>query len=61
MNLGTERFYKDIELMIGYKPHAIWHYMWKYVTPAVIFVSKWFFWLTNSNYEDLDTNVNSHN
>ncbi|VDI73220.1 solute carrier family 6 (neurotransmitter transporter, amino acid) member 5/7/9/14 [Mytilus galloprovincialis] len=34
---GTERFYKDIELMIGYKPHAIWHYMWRYVTPAVIF------------------------
>ncbi|CAC5374384.1 Sodium- and chloride-dependent neutral and basic amino acid transporter B(0+),Sodium- and chloride-dependent taurine transporter,Sodium-dependent noradrenaline transporter,Sodium-dependent proline transporter,Sodium-and chloride-dependent glycine transporter 1,Sodium-dependent neutral amino acid transporter SLC6A17,Sodium- and chloride-dependent GABA transporter ine,Sodium- and chloride-dependent GABA transporter 3,Sodium- and chloride-dependent betaine transporter,Sodium- and chloride-dependent GABA trans len=34
---GTERFYKDIELMIGYKPHAIWHYMWRFVTPTVIF------------------------
>ncbi|XP_052077275.1 sodium- and chloride-dependent glycine transporter 1-like isoform X1 [Mytilus californianus] len=34
---GTERFFKDIELMIGYQPHAIWHYMWRFVTPTVIF------------------------
>ncbi|XP_061183571.1 sodium- and chloride-dependent GABA transporter 1-like isoform X1 [Saccostrea echinata] len=33
---GTERFYKDIELMLGYKPHAIWHIMWRYITPTII-------------------------
>lgn len=33
---GTERFYKDIELMIGYQPHSIWKYMWRFVTPGVI-------------------------
>ena len=34
---GVDRFYKDIELMIGYQPHAIWKIMWKFVTPIVIF------------------------
>ncbi|KAK3099623.1 hypothetical protein FSP39_007129 [Pinctada imbricata] len=38
---GTDRFYKDIEVMIGYKPHKIWKYMWKFVTPLVIL----FIWL----------------
>ncbi|XP_048773642.1 sodium- and chloride-dependent GABA transporter 1-like isoform X2 [Ostrea edulis] len=33
---GTDRFYKDIELMLGHKPHAIWHIMWRYVTPTII-------------------------
>ncbi|XP_033742755.1 sodium- and chloride-dependent glycine transporter 1-like isoform X1 [Pecten maximus] len=37
----TERFMADIEFMIGFKPHAIWIYLWKYVTPAVIV----FIWL----------------
>ncbi|ESO88414.1 hypothetical protein LOTGIDRAFT_219163 [Lottia gigantea] len=38
---GTDRFLKDIELMIGYQPPRIWVYMWKYVTPIVIV----FIWL----------------
>ncbi|XP_062586471.1 sodium- and chloride-dependent GABA transporter 1-like isoform X2 [Saccostrea cucullata] len=33
---GTDRFYKDIELMLGHKPHAIWHIMWRYITPTII-------------------------
>lgn len=33
---GTDRFYKDIELMIGFRPSPIWHYMWKYITPSII-------------------------
>jgi len=33
---GVERFYLDIELMIGYKPAALWRFMWSYVTPTVI-------------------------
>lgn len=38
---GVDRFYKDIELMIGFQPHFIWKYMWRFVTPAVII----FIWL----------------
>ncbi|CAG5115458.1 unnamed protein product [Candidula unifasciata] len=33
---GVDRLYKDIALMIGYKPHFWWKYMWKYITPGVI-------------------------
>lgn len=33
---GTDRFYKDIELMIGFRPNPIWHYMWKFITPSII-------------------------
>lgn len=36
--VGTDRFYKDIELMIGFRPSPIWHYMWKYITPSIILV-----------------------
>ncbi|XP_067663699.1 sodium- and chloride-dependent glycine transporter 1-like [Haliotis asinina] len=38
---GTDRFCKDIELMIGRQPHRYWQYMWKFVTPSVIV----FIWL----------------
>ncbi|KAJ8297876.1 hypothetical protein KUTeg_024407 [Tegillarca granosa] len=33
---GVDRFYKDIELMIGYKPAFFWKYFWKFITPSVI-------------------------
>ncbi|WAQ99613.1 SC6A5-like protein [Mya arenaria] len=33
---GVDRFYKDIELMIGYQPSRLWSYMWRFVTPTVI-------------------------
>lgn len=36
---GVDRFYKDIELMIGYRPTVMWKYFWKFVTPAAIVVS----------------------
>lgn len=36
---GVDRFLKDIELMIGYKPHSYWKFMWKYFTPAVVLVN----------------------
>ncbi|KAL4230415.1 hypothetical protein ACF0H5_010797 [Mactra antiquata] len=38
---GVDRFYKDIELMIGFQPMGLWKYMWKFVTPLVIL----FIWL----------------
>ncbi|KAK7500589.1 hypothetical protein BaRGS_00008164 [Batillaria attramentaria] len=33
---GVNRFYKDIELMIGYKPSVYWKVLWCFVTPATI-------------------------
>ncbi|XP_076447177.1 sodium-dependent proline transporter-like [Babylonia areolata] len=33
---GVNRFYKDIELMIGFKPCAYWKIMWCFITPATI-------------------------
>ncbi|KAJ8297706.1 hypothetical protein KUTeg_024237 [Tegillarca granosa] len=38
---GVDRFYKDIELMIGYKPSIWWKICWKFITPAMII----FIWL----------------
>lgn len=38
---GVERFYKDIELMIGHRPHKFWSYAWRFVTPVAIL----FIWL----------------
>nr|XP_011456838.2 sodium- and chloride-dependent glycine transporter 1 [Crassostrea gigas] len=33
---GTDRFYKDIELMIGFQPCLWWKICWKYITPVTI-------------------------
>lgn len=39
---GVDRFYKDIELMIGYQPTIMWKFAWKFVTPiAILFI--WLF------------------
>ena len=38
---GLNRFFKDIELMIGSKPNIIWKVLWGGVTPATILVSDW--------------------
>ena len=46
---GADRFIRDIELMIGYKPFAIWKIMWKYVTPCVVLVSFNLFFIVKSN------------
>nr|XP_022326232.1 sodium- and chloride-dependent glycine transporter 1-like isoform X1 [Crassostrea virginica] len=53
---GTDRFYKDIELMIGYQPCMWWKICWKFITPVTIaFV--WLFSVTQlspvkyGNYE----------
>ncbi|XP_052076409.1 sodium- and chloride-dependent glycine transporter 2-like [Mytilus californianus] len=35
---GTDQFYKDIEMMIGYKPCRWWSIFWKFITPIVIMV-----------------------
>ncbi|XP_076117759.1 sodium- and chloride-dependent glycine transporter 2-like isoform X2 [Mytilus galloprovincialis] len=35
---GTDQFYKDIEMMIGYKPCTGWKICWKFITPVVILV-----------------------
>ena len=36
---GVARFYKDIELMIGYQPCLWWKLLWCYITPTLIVVS----------------------
>jgi len=33
---GVHRFYKDIELMLGFLPPMWWRILWQFVTPAVI-------------------------
>nr|XP_022327327.1 sodium- and chloride-dependent GABA transporter 1-like [Crassostrea virginica] len=33
---GIDRFYKDLELMLGKRPHAIWGIMWRFITPSII-------------------------
>lgn len=38
---GADRFYKDIELMIGYRPCKWWKISWCFITPATIL----FIWL----------------
>ena len=45
---GVDRFYKDIELMIGFRPCGLWKIMWKYVTPVVILVSLTLFIIYNT-------------
>ncbi|XP_062599588.1 sodium- and chloride-dependent betaine transporter-like [Saccostrea cucullata] len=35
---GVERIYKDLEMMIGYKPTPLWKIMWLFVTPLVILI-----------------------
>ncbi|XP_052063515.1 sodium- and chloride-dependent glycine transporter 2-like isoform X2 [Mytilus californianus] len=33
---GVDRFYTDIEMMIGYKPCIMWSICWKYITPCLL-------------------------
>ncbi|KAK2183053.1 hypothetical protein NP493_325g02062 [Ridgeia piscesae] len=33
---GVNRFYEDIELMIGYKPNLWWSLCWRFITPMTI-------------------------
>ncbi|CAL1546239.1 unnamed protein product [Lymnaea stagnalis] len=33
---GVNRFYKDIELMLGRKPFFFWKIMWAFITPVII-------------------------
>ena len=32
---GVERFYRDIALMIGYRPFLVWKLLWCFVTPSL--------------------------
>ncbi|KAI8510550.1 Sodium- and chloride-dependent glycine transporter 1 [Branchiostoma belcheri] len=36
---GTENFFRDIEMMIGFRPNRWWWLCWKFLTPAVLLVS----------------------
>ena len=36
---GIQNFFKDIEMMLGKRPTVWWVIMWRYVTPALLFVS----------------------
>ena len=42
---GVDRFYKDIEMMIGYMPCIWWKIAWCGVTPVLIVVSMFSFLL----------------
>ncbi|PAA64594.1 hypothetical protein BOX15_Mlig031699g3 [Macrostomum lignano] len=33
---GADRFYRDIELMLGRQPSAWWRICWRFITPAII-------------------------
>jgi len=33
---GTERFYYDMSMMLGYKPCKWWGYCWRFITPCLI-------------------------
>ncbi|XP_048774398.2 sodium- and chloride-dependent glycine transporter 1-like [Ostrea edulis] len=35
---GVDRIYKDLEVMIGYKPSSLWKIMWLFVTPLAILI-----------------------
>lgn len=37
---GADRFYDNLEDMIGYRPGPIMKYCWLYVTPTVCLVSR---------------------
>ena len=36
---GTERFYYDMSVMLGYRPCAWWGICWRFITPALIAVN----------------------
>ncbi|KAK2180985.1 hypothetical protein NP493_418g00000 [Ridgeia piscesae] len=42
---GIDAFLKDIEMMLGYKPHIWWKIMWKYVTPLILVFIMVFTWV----------------
>lgn len=35
---GADRFYDNIEDMIGYRPNLVIKYCWRFFTPAICFV-----------------------
>ncbi|XP_066287471.1 sodium- and chloride-dependent glycine transporter 1-like isoform X1 [Branchiostoma lanceolatum] len=35
---GTDNFFRDIEMMIGFKPNRWWWICWKFLTPAILVV-----------------------
>ncbi|XP_076445863.1 sodium- and chloride-dependent glycine transporter 1-like [Babylonia areolata] len=36
---GTKRLCADIAMMIGYRPHSVWHVLWKVITPGFVLVT----------------------
>jgi len=36
--IGTDRFYYDMSMMLGYKPCRWWAICWRFITPALIAV-----------------------
>ncbi|XP_076451670.1 sodium- and chloride-dependent glycine transporter 2-like isoform X2 [Babylonia areolata] len=36
---GTDRLYKDITMMIGYKPSRVWHVFWRVISPGFVLVT----------------------
>lgn len=48
---GADRFNRDIESMIGFKPHPVFKICWKYICPAVTFM---IFISTFVNYQPME-------
>ncbi|KAK3612140.1 hypothetical protein CHS0354_031215 [Potamilus streckersoni] len=41
---GVDRFLKDIQSMLGHRPHIMWAYAWKFVSPFVLLAIMIFTW-----------------
>ncbi|KAL3886790.1 hypothetical protein ACJMK2_026762 [Sinanodonta woodiana] len=42
---GVDRFLTDIESMLGHRPHIMWAYAWKFVSPFVLLAIMIFTWV----------------
>ncbi|XP_074243595.1 sodium-dependent neutral amino acid transporter B(0)AT1 isoform X1 [Saimiri boliviensis] len=48
---GVDRFNKDIEFMIGYKPNIFWQVTWRVVSPLLMLIIFLFFFVVKVNEE----------
>nr|XP_027799712.1 sodium-dependent neutral amino acid transporter B(0)AT1 isoform X2 [Marmota flaviventris] len=48
---GVDRFNRDIEFMIGHKPNIFWQLMWRVVSPIIMLVIFFFYFVIQVNKE----------